>query len=888
MQRRRLGDDFIVVDDDDEVRFTGRVTSTTPACIQRDFRIPSPGGDRATTTDVKGTPSPKTSPSQPSVSTSPKDPLGDLSAEQRMAFHTVVNLGRSVFITGGAGTGKSFLLQTIIAALPRHSTFVTASTGIAALNLNGTTLHRFAGCGIVSPTDDKSIILAKVLKSRRSMRNWLSCRVLVIDEISMIESFFFELVDYIARHARRRPEEPFGGVQLVLAGDFLQLPPVTKQRDCMAGSAYSHEKIFSFLCGAWMRANPKVCLLSLPFRQRKAHFYHMLNEVRMAEISPETDAFFRQMSFTNSVNFVKTLDTAQVESGMLVALTPNSTEDNRLVFANALGEPLPREFDGRTILRATNLEVDAENRRFFDRLRTDIYTYNAHESITNRGAGLSKAVQPMVQLRVGCRVMLIKNIDFCSGLVNGSTGTVKDFVTFGGDYVLKSTGSTLHDVRQVCGPHRQLPLVEFDMRSSDGTVSATQIVVEPQEWKEMQGEECMYRVVQIPLVLGYAITIHKSQGMTLTKVDIDMTSSFERGQVYVALSRCTDVTNLQLHGFSSDKVMAHRDAVAYYRALEKCRVDHAWRCLRGMPTEEDRLTLSSMPPQCYTPYGYNVDDNGDNEEGGVSGEEYCLDATGRIVRSEVSDVPARESVFLEACRRDVLVLEAKAAQVKDMLRKAVRPAHTVHNSRLVMDLSSLYHLVVGEDSVDLYDRVFLQNGNMMRVPMVVMNLLVRAADYEPCGPTKGNSTSPTSGVGGEAQATNDDAQHDSEEEGSRVAAEVLTLMVRAKDDFVFDVQKPTEHRPLSEPLSMWRPFAPVLPLLQSSSWTSSSRWAAHYLNRHLDESDDDHAHLLQYAAYLRDTYGGSAVVCTDSPKLAAYGVAYGFPVVSVAYLQRMS
>ena len=128
-----------------------------------------------------------------------------------------------MFLTGGAGTGKSFLLRRIVSTLPPNSTFVTASTGVAACHIGGYTLHSFAGIGTVPGTDEENVARA----SREGpAAKWRHFSHLIIDEISMVDGQLFDQLEYVAR-AIRGNQKPFGGIQLILTGDFFQLPPVT-------------------------------------------------------------------------------------------------------------------------------------------------------------------------------------------------------------------------------------------------------------------------------------------------------------------------------------------------------------------------------------------------------------------------------------------------------------------------------------------------------------------------------------------------------------------------------------------------------------------------------------------------------------------------------------
>ena len=214
-----------------------------------------------------------------------------LSAEQCRAVR-LVQAGSSVFLTGGAGTGKSYTLKTIIRSLRKmhgsEAVYVTASTGIAACHVGGTTVHSFAGIGHGKESAQE---LAERIRSKQIVtRRWVGCRALVIDEVSMIDGVLFDKLEAIARivrGARSRPstcdpaDMPFGGIQLVLCGDFFQLPPV--------GAGFR----FMFEADAWEAAELHPVNLTQVFRQREAGFISLLDQMRKAELTPFSIAQLR-------------------------------------------------------------------------------------------------------------------------------------------------------------------------------------------------------------------------------------------------------------------------------------------------------------------------------------------------------------------------------------------------------------------------------------------------------------------------------------------------------------------------------------------------------------------------------------------------------------------
>ena len=221
-----------------------------------------------------------------------------LSAEQTRALDAV-RAGHSIFLTGSAGTGKSFTLRKVIEVLRRmhgkDHVFVTASTGIAASNVGGTTVHSYAGIGLGhAPADE---LADKVLAKQAVRKRWLLTRALIIDEISMLDGGLFDKLDHVARRVRAaRPimlpstssasssaDAPFGGIQLVLCGDFFQLPPVGMERDpTAAGKAVR----FMFESHAWRSLGLTSCCLTRSFRQKDPGFIALLDEMRRGSLSP--------------------------------------------------------------------------------------------------------------------------------------------------------------------------------------------------------------------------------------------------------------------------------------------------------------------------------------------------------------------------------------------------------------------------------------------------------------------------------------------------------------------------------------------------------------------------------------------------------------------------
>lgn len=498
-----------------------------------------------------------------------------LSSEQQYVLNQALN-GVSLFYTGSAGTGKSVLLRSIIKALRnKHGVgiAVTASTGLAACNIGGTTLHSFAGLGL--GTDKLDNLLKKLRRNRRAINKWKSTKVLIIDEISMIDGNFLDTLNEVAKRIRRN-QLPFGGIQLIVCGDFYQLPPVVKQ-PYVDGERVTDDRVepyFSFECFAWQQCVKETIILREVFRQKGDQlFIEMLNEMRNGRVSERTIQEFHKLERP-----------LRCPEGIV-----------------------PAE------LFATRSEVDRANNSRLNKIPGSPELYKAIDGgelpPEHRQNVLSNFLAPMdLFLKKGAQVMCIKNFD--ETLVNGSLGQVVDFMDRDtylkannpdselpadlSDYIfdgaLPGTGQALttsgilsqsqlsEDEKENKGRKESLaqqlaesskgkkyPLVRF--LSPDGINSRT-ILVEPEQWTvEDENQNVIASRIQLPLILAWSLSIHKSQGQTLPKVKVDLRRVFENGQSYVALSRAVSRSGLQVLNFSEAKIMTHPKVVKFYHSL---------------------------------------------------------------------------------------------------------------------------------------------------------------------------------------------------------------------------------------------------------------------------------------------------------------------------------
>lgn len=394
---------------------------------------------------------------------------------------TLLKTGASVFLTGEAGSGKTYAINQYTEYLRKHriAFAVTASTGIAATHIGGVTIHSWSGIGIASELTEEE--LGNITKNQYVTKRIKAAKVLIIDEISMLDGRVLTLVDRICRKVKKNVQ-PFGGIQVILVGDFFQLPPVATD-----GRATQ----FAFHSEAWQRLDPTVCYLGEQYRQDDEAFLQVLGAIRRNAF--DEDHF-------------ESIQERMVERG-------NIPEDITRLF--------PR-----------NVDVDSINTTELGKLVSKSKKYlmaaRGHAALTT---ALKKGcLSPEVLfLKEGARVMFTKN-NTGAGFVNGTLGTVVGF-----DQV------------------KQFPIVK--------THSGQKITVEPMDWTISEGEEVQAKISQLPLRLAWAMTIHKSQGVSLDAAVVDLSQAFEYGQGYVALSRVRTLSGLHLLGVNPRAFEVHPEVL---------------------------------------------------------------------------------------------------------------------------------------------------------------------------------------------------------------------------------------------------------------------------------------------------------------------------------------
>lgn len=411
--------------------------------------------------------------------------------------------GRNLFLTGPAGTGKSYAAGLLFKFLDEMQIFYgkTATTGVAALNIGGTTIHSWSGMGLAD--DNGMELLDKVASNSKAVNRIKHCKVLVIDEVSMAKSELMDKLDIVCQFVRDN-ERPFGGIQVVFVGDFLQLPPVFTKFE---------KEAFAFDSQAWREARVKTIHLTEIVRQHdEPHFAKFLNEVRLG------------------------------------------TSNNYDVLDDCIGRVFPDDGIRPVRLFCKNLDVDAYNKMELDKLPGKSQNYYA----TDEGSDVwrqffdkNSQAPSRLELKVGAQVILLKNLDTANGLVNGSVGVV---------HKLYESSVEVQFINGI-----------FPIEVHEWEVKQNELDIVTNMMKKVS----VAKRKQIPLRLAWALTIHKGQGSTLDRAEINVSEAFAAGQVYVALSRVRNLKSLRINAFNPARIMVNKKCLEFYKKAEEMEEEKA-------------------------------------------------------------------------------------------------------------------------------------------------------------------------------------------------------------------------------------------------------------------------------------------------------------------------
>lgn len=535
----------------------------------------------------------------------------------------ILKMGKNVFITGPAGSGKTHVINSYVNYLKSHAVdvAVTASTGIAATHIGGMTIHSWSGLGIRDTLTDYDI--EDLMERQYLYKRFERTKVLIIDEVSMLHHFRLDLIEWICRQMKRS-DLPFGGMQIVLCGDFFQLPPVTRgvrshvmtsqdlARDFQSNANENLDKVygsrretgeseFAYKAESWLSSKFTICHLSEQHRQKDNIYLSILNQIRENKVSAKT------------VELLKTC----------------FNKDPVAEQSSLQGEP-----DVYTRLYTHNIDVDVVNKKHLSLISGDAKSYHM---ISKGSHGLTETLKKsclspdVLELKKGARVMFTKNhID--GGYVNGTLGVVSDFNSFGDPIVRTNNGMTF--------------------------------AVSPQSWKIEEEGKVKAEISQLPLRLAWAITVHKSQGMSLDAMEVDLSKSFVRGMGYVALSRVRSLSGMKLLGFNDMSLLVDPEVLEMdkkFREKSDDAVDMLSELSAGEIVEIQKAFMKKIEP----------------EEKVRIKRQPLKASSGRMTKKELK-------LSTQEITREMLVEEIPLAEIAD--KRAVKPETIIsHVEDLIAD-----------------------------------------------------------------------------------------------------------------------------------------------------------------------------------------------------------
>jgi len=434
----------------------------------------------------------------------------NLSASQIKAFD-LFKENKNLLILGSAGVGKSKIVKTMqeyIRVNTNKKMYVTSTTGISAYNISGVTIHSLLGIG--TGEMEVNALIKKVAKKKLYRERILNIDILVIDEASMLSGDIFEKLHLLCQNIRKN-KLFFGGIQMVFSMDPLQLLPVFNRNNDLYKNIDERLIVESPIFNKYLKKD-NIVMLKENFRQK------------------------------NDPIFINLL--GRIRDGTYTA------DDIKIVTNRKI---IPKNASDHVHLVTSNKKAQIINDTELNKLKTDSIkfssTFNSN-GVDEETTGLllkelqfqfnQKGITELV-LKKGCRVMLIKNIDVESGLVNGALGTIIDF-------------SFDHSINHL------VPIVEFDGKGIKQAIT-------PTVW-ELNIDNCTGTATQIPLMLAYSITIHKSQSISLDSAVLDLADAFCDHQVFVALSRLRSLDGLYLKSFNPAKIKVNKKMKDYLENLE--------------------------------------------------------------------------------------------------------------------------------------------------------------------------------------------------------------------------------------------------------------------------------------------------------------------------------
>lgn len=453
--------------------------------------------------------------------------------------HSLFVKKRNVLLHGPGGCGKSYLIKRLFERCRQRNInmVLTGTTGVSALNIGGVTLHSWAKIGIGKGSVDT------IMKKISNKDEWNQVQILVIDEVGMLGKEVFLLLDALAKKIRRS-SKPFGGIQLLLSGDFLQLPPVNDD--------------FVFETKEWELLNLDIFIMETPYRYisdddtSNNEFFSILLRIRQGKCTNKDkkrllECKQRYQEYNDNKIQLKIIPS-------ILFSTKMNVEDKNFEELSKIKKP-EIGYVCKDTIQFRSIYSGEERQKIVDKMQDLI----------------SKTIEPEIRLKVGAQVMLTYNLQPGGGLINGSRG------------VVVYCGETFVDVLFSTGISR-IRYVKRDIYSKNYTFSRN----------------------YIPLILAWALTIHKCQGSTLDSVIADLGSSWlPENMIYVALSRCKNINSIYLKDIDFDKIKCNQKALEYDEHLKKtsntflCNKKRLWNLLEPAFSTVDTSCLKNFVKNVY-------------------------------------------------------------------------------------------------------------------------------------------------------------------------------------------------------------------------------------------------------------------------------------------------
>lgn len=410
----------------------------------------------------------------------------------------ILKTGASVFLTGEPGSGKSYTIKAYIDYLIENGANPSVTASTGIASTHIGGMTIHSWSGLGIRSDLSIYDLEAMFEKEYVVKRITKAKVLIIDEISMLSANTLDMIERVCSYVRQSENKPFGGLQVIFVGDFFQLPPIVKTSDRLSSLEMFENSPLAFNSPAWKKTNPVVCYLTEQHRQSDTEFVSILKNIREDKVDTKVHDILQKRILKNKET-----------TGGVQKITK---------------------------LYSHNIHVDKVNNQelglISDKIKIFEMTKSGKDFIVDNL--IKNCLSPYtLELKKGAKVMCTKNNPE-KGFVNGSVGEVVKFS--------KTT---------------TFPIVRFT--NSKGYVR--EIEIEPMEWSVDDGGKKVATIKQIPLRLAWAMTIHKSQGMSLDEAMMDISQVFEYGQGYVALSRVRTLSGLHLIGYNDMSLKVHPEVL---------------------------------------------------------------------------------------------------------------------------------------------------------------------------------------------------------------------------------------------------------------------------------------------------------------------------------------